>query len=159
MMKIRLIALMSLAGVIALSGCTVGPDYKRPTLDVPLEYRQISKEVEDNAQWLTARWWTQYQDPAIDALVSSAIKNNRTLQQTMSNVEKAAAAVTVARADLFPQLNYQAMRCVSARVSTLLWVKRSKGNLSVRKKSWLVHHGKSTCGAKSAGKLKVLRRL
>ncbi len=107
MMKIRLIALMSLAGVIALSGCTVGPDYKRPTLDVPLEYRQISKEVEDNAQWLTARWWTQYQDPAIDALVSSAIKNNRTLQQTMSNVEKAAAAVTVARADLFPQLNYQ----------------------------------------------------
>ena len=73
-MKIRLIALMSLAGVIALSGCTVGPDYKRPTLDVPLECRQISKEVEDNAQWLTARWWTQYQDPAIDALVSSAIK-------------------------------------------------------------------------------------
>ena len=106
-MKIRLIALMSLAGVVALSGCTVGPDYKRPMLDVPLEYRQISKEVEDNAQWLTARWWTQYQDPAIDALVSSAIKNNRTLQQTMSNVEKAAAAVTVARADLFPQLNYQ----------------------------------------------------
>ena len=76
-MKIRLIALMSLAGVIALSGCTVGPDYKRPTLDVPLEYRQISKEVEDNAQWLTARWWTQYQDPAIDALVSSAIKKQQ----------------------------------------------------------------------------------
>lgn len=106
-MKKRFLSISLLAATVILAGCTVGPDYRRPSLDVPLEFRQISKEVEDNGQWLTARWWTQYQDPAIDYLVSNSIKNNRTLQKTMANVEKAAAALTVARSDLFPQLNYQ----------------------------------------------------
>lgn len=53
-----------------------------------------------------ARWWTEYHDPNLDFFVSKAIANNRTLQQTMANVERAAAALTTARANLFPQLNY-----------------------------------------------------
>ncbi len=67
-MKIRLIRIDVIGRCDCAERLHGRPDYKRPTLDVPLEYRQISKEVEDNAQWLTARWWTQYQDPAIDAL-------------------------------------------------------------------------------------------
>ena len=86
-------------------------------------------------------------------LYQALLKTTERCSRLCVEREKAAAAVTAARADLFPQLNYQgdAMRQRQS-INTLLWVKRSKGNLSVRKKSWLVHHGKSTCGAKSAGK-------
>lgn len=97
-----LLALTSL-----LAGCAVGPDYERPLVPVPDAYRKINGTI-DASNWLTARWWMQYNDPGLNQLVSAAIANNRTLQQTMANVEKAAAALTVSRANLFPQLNYQA---------------------------------------------------
>ncbi len=98
---------MSALSALMLSGCMVGPDYVRPSLDVPFEFRSIPGQAEfENSEWLTARWWTEYKDPSLDFLVTNAIKNNRTLQQTMANVEKAAAALTVARSSLFPQLDY-----------------------------------------------------
>lgn len=92
-------------GTALLTGCAVGPDYSRPYVPVPKHYREIS-ETQQNPAMLKARWWTEFGDENLDFFVSKAIANNRTLQQTMANVEKAAAALTVARANLFPQLNY-----------------------------------------------------
>ena len=88
-----------------LTGCAVGPDYNRPYVPVPKDYRHVRGE-ETDVNLLKARWWTEYHDPNLDFFVSKAIANNRTLQQTMANVERAAAALTTARANLFPQLNY-----------------------------------------------------
>lgn len=88
-----------------LTGCAVGPDYDRPYVPVPKDYRHIQGE-EAGLGLLKARWWTEYNDPNLDFFVSKAIANNRTLQQTMANVERAAAQLTVARSNLFPQLNY-----------------------------------------------------
>ncbi len=88
-----------------LTGCAVGPDYDRPYVPVPKDYRHIQGEEADLGL-LKARWWTEYNDPNLDFFVSKAIANNRTLQQTMANVERAAAQLTVARSNLFPQLNY-----------------------------------------------------
>lgn len=88
-----------------LTGCAAGPDYDRPYVPVPKDYRHIQGE-EAGLGLLKARWWTEYNDPNLDFFVSKAIANNRTLQQTMANVERAAAQLTVARSNLFPQLNY-----------------------------------------------------
>lgn len=73
-----------------LTGCAVGPDYDRPYVPVPKDYRHIQSEEADLGL-LKARWWTEYNDPNLDFFVSKAIANNRTLQQTMANVERAAA--------------------------------------------------------------------
>ena len=100
-----LILAMAVSSALFLSSCAVGPDYERPVVPVPENFRNIHGQV-DASNWLTARWWRQYNDPALDYLVSKAIANNRTLQQTMANVEKAAAQVTVSRSSLFPQLSY-----------------------------------------------------
>ena len=100
-----LILAAAVSSALFLSSCAVGPDYERPVVPVPENFRNIHGQV-DASNWLTARWWRQYNDPALDYLVSKAIANNRTLQQTMANVEKAAAQVTVSRSSLFPQLSY-----------------------------------------------------
>ncbi|WP_304854608.1 efflux transporter outer membrane subunit [uncultured Parasutterella sp.] len=100
-----LILAAAVSSALFLSSCAVGPDYERPAVPVPENFRNIHGQV-DASNWLTARWWRQYNDPALDYLVSKAIANNRTLQQTMANVEKAAAQVTVSRSSLFPQLSY-----------------------------------------------------
>ena len=76
-----------------LTGCAVGPDYNRPYVPVPKDYRHVRGE-ETDVNLLKARWWTEYHDPNLDFFVSKAIANNRTLQQTMANVERAAAALT-----------------------------------------------------------------
>ena len=112
-------------GTALLTGCAVGPDYSRPYVPVPKHYREIS-ETQQNPAMLKARWWTEFGDENLDFFVSKAIANNRTLQQTMANVEKAAAALTVARANLFPQLNYSGAasnpKQVLIRRQALPWV-------------------------------------
>ena len=107
-MRSRLLILASaISSAILLTACAVGPDYQRPVVPVPENFRSIQGQV-DASNWLKARWWTLYNDPSLNYLVSKAIANNRTLQQTLANVEKAAAQLTVANSNLFPQLNYQA---------------------------------------------------
>lgn len=97
--------LLAALGAALLTGCAVGPDYTRPYVPVPKHYREIS-ETQQTPAMLKARWWTEFGDQNLDFFVSKAIANNRNLQQTMANVEKAAAQLTVARSNLFPQLNY-----------------------------------------------------
>jgi multidrug efflux system outer membrane protein len=95
---------VSVAAAI-LTGCTVGPDYTRPQVYIPEVYRSVSGQT-DVGNWLDSRWWTQYGSSQLDVLVSAALVHNRTLLQSLANVEKAAAALTVSRSDLFPQLSY-----------------------------------------------------
>ncbi len=97
---------MACTAALLLTGCAIGPDYVQPYLNMPMDYRTISGEALQNTEWLNAQWWKEYGDEGLDTLISCALANNRTLQQTMANVEKAAAAVTVTRSALFPQLGY-----------------------------------------------------
>lgn len=98
--------LLPVTAALILSSCAVGPDYQRPEVYVPHAYRTIGGEETDVQNWLDVCWWKEYGSTTLDQLVSSALANNRNLQQTMANVERAAAALTIARSDLFPQLNY-----------------------------------------------------
>ncbi len=109
-MRLRRVQLLAVtaASALLISGCMVGPDYVRPEVDVPETFRAMPGKTFEAEQWLKARWWTEYGDPALNQLVSKALENNRTLQQTMANVEMAAASVTVARSALFPQVDYSA---------------------------------------------------
>lgn len=104
-MRRGLLRLLPVAAALALAGCAVGPDYQRPEVDVPQQYRPVQSTV-DYSQWLDERWWQQYGSDTLNRLVAATLKNNLTLKQVMANVERAAAALTISRADLFPQLGY-----------------------------------------------------
>ena len=94
------------AAVAALSGCMMGPDYRRPDLPVPETYRYIPDSASQQA--LDSRWWEDFGDPVLNGMVEEAIVNNRDLRAALANAEKAAAAIMMARSDLFPQISLNA---------------------------------------------------
>lgn len=96
-----------LAGVTALSllisGCMMGPDYRRPDMPTPQSYRFMPDQA--SLQALDSRWWEDFGDPVLNGMVEEAIANNKDLKAALANSEKAAAAIMQTRAGLFPQIN------------------------------------------------------
>ena len=103
----RALALVRLATLAALTvgatGCMVGPDYVRPKVDTPAEYRFQFREVQATAN---TQWWRQFNDPVLDDLITQALSHNWNAKIAAANVEAAAATLMQARAPLFPQLGY-----------------------------------------------------
>src|SRR5262249_18726586 len=89
----------------ALSACTVGPDYRRPDVDVPSAWRLGPTEA---AEISNVSWWDQFRDPVLSNLVRTALANNKDLKIATANVEQAAAQYGIARSAQFPQVNANA---------------------------------------------------
>lgn len=89
----------------SLAGCMVGPDYRRPTVDIPDSFRYGEKDARDTAN---CEWWRQFQDPALDGLIVEALANNKSVRIAAANIEQAAGLLTQTRAPLFPQASYGA---------------------------------------------------
>src|SRR5512135_463897 len=89
--------------MLLLTGCMVGPDYTRPSIDVPSAFLYEEKEARDTAN---TEWWKQFQDPVLDALIAEALANNRNVRIAAANIEQAAAVLTQTRSPLFPQVGY-----------------------------------------------------
>ena len=85
---------------LSLGGCTVGPDYVRPAVDTPPSWRITDAEAKDAAN---ATWWGQFNDPVLDSLVRTALRENLDLQIAAARVDEFAGRYGFVRADLFPQ--------------------------------------------------------
>jgi outer membrane protein, multidrug efflux system len=85
-----------------LAGCTVGPDYTRPEVIVPADWRN-SPERGDSLGDLG--WWELFKDPALYELIATAVVANRDLQVAVARVLESRAQLGVARAAQFPQVN------------------------------------------------------
>jgi multidrug efflux system outer membrane protein len=93
---------LALLAAAALAGCmTVGPDYRRPAVEVPAQYPAAAESA---AAPLRADWWKLYGDATLDALVESARKNNSDLQLAAARVQEAEGALREARAAFFPDV-------------------------------------------------------
>ncbi len=108
--------------VAVLSGCLLGPDYERPQVELPENYRTPSTLsatagtpssnpgagpfVPANVS-LTA-WWTLFNDPVLNQLVESAQKNNADVQIAVARLAQAQALARQAGASLYPTLNMTA---------------------------------------------------
>lgn len=96
-------ALVTLALMLLMAGCTVGPDYARPPLDVPQTFANADRDANQTAN---IDWWRQYGDPELDALIAEALTGNRDMAIAAANIEQAAAVFTQSRSPLFPQIGY-----------------------------------------------------
>src|SRR5438128_5052912 len=85
-----------------LSACMVGPDYRRPEVDVPAAWRLGATEA---GELSNIAWWDQFQDPVLSNLVRTALANNKDLEIATANVDQAAAHYGIARSAQFPQVN------------------------------------------------------
>jgi outer membrane protein, multidrug efflux system len=112
-----LFLLMAVAG---LTGCTVGPNYKRPAADVPVTYRGSTTEQAAPAPASTQppaakpeprspslgdeKWWEVFQDKELQALIRTALKNNYDVRIAATRVLQAQAQLGITRADQFPSV-------------------------------------------------------
>ncbi len=88
--------------VWGLGGCMVGPDYVRPP--APTAERWLSSDPRLGGEGVdTAQWWHAFGDPALDALVDTAYRQNLTLRAAGLRVIEAQARRGIAIGGLFPQ--------------------------------------------------------
>ncbi|MDD2335268.1 MAG: efflux transporter outer membrane subunit [Geobacteraceae bacterium] len=96
--------LATLSGVLMLGGCVVGSDYRKPDLQLPSTWQapQSGKLAGINS------WWARFDDPALNALLQAAQKDNPTLAKATAAIEKARASRSSAEASFWPSLNVSA---------------------------------------------------
>ena len=85
--------------VIWVVGCMVGPDYKRPSVDTPANWRFEDKEARDLAN---TAWWEQFNDPVLNGLVATALKENKDLLIATARVEEFFGRYFSTRGEQFP---------------------------------------------------------
>jgi multidrug efflux system outer membrane protein len=90
-----------------LVGCAVGPKYRRPAVQTPAGYRDLSENPQlqsQTASYADLPWWQVFQDPKLQELIRTALKQNYDLQLATERINAARAQVTVTRSSLFPQV-------------------------------------------------------
>ncbi len=111
--KLRIMkhALLSLAPIVtlALAGCAVGPNYKRPTTETPAHYKAEAlgswKEGQPGDHVPKGDWWNIFGDQTLNDLQGRATGANQELKAAIARVEQARATARVARSELLPTLN------------------------------------------------------
>ena len=84
-------------------GCTVGPNYKRPKVDTPSVYR--ADQGQAGASLGNEKWWTVFDDPQLQELIRTAVRENYDVRIAAARVLQAQAVLGITRADQFPTIN------------------------------------------------------
>lgn len=97
--------LLTLSAVFVLAGCSLAPDYQRPTLPVPQQF-SLSQNALVSAPvgYQDTGWRSFFVDSQVKALIGEALVNNRDLRMAVLKVQEARAQYGVTDADRYPQL-------------------------------------------------------
>jgi len=87
-------------------GCAVGPNYKRPSLNTPSEFRGSASTSATNSL-ADLPWWEIFKDETLHELIRTALTNNYDLRIAIMRVEQSRAVLIENRAAFFPQLDYR----------------------------------------------------
>jgi multidrug efflux system outer membrane protein len=98
-------ALMLALVAISLSGCLVGPVYKRPAVPAPAVFR--GQTSEDSLSVADQAWWNIYTDPLLEDLIKEGLKNNYDLRTAIARTQEAHAYVGVARSAYYPSVGFE----------------------------------------------------
>ncbi|HYQ91284.1 MAG TPA: efflux transporter outer membrane subunit, partial [Candidatus Competibacteraceae bacterium] len=98
-MRKRLAVVLS---ALLLSACMVGPDYERPAIETPKDWRFPTAAL---ATVANTRWWQQFQDPVLNRLVQVALQENQDLKIATARIDQFVGQYAVVRSQRFPQLS------------------------------------------------------
>ncbi len=92
--------------LVAVTGCTVGPNYKRPPVNSPDSFRGLAPGLPPQtiASYADEKWWTVFQDQQLQALIHKALANNYDVRIAATRVLQAQASLGITRANQFPML-------------------------------------------------------
>jgi NodT family efflux transporter outer membrane factor (OMF) lipoprotein len=88
----------------AISGCAIGPNYSKPSTQVPEQWKEagdwVVAQPKDAAP--KGKWWEAFNDPVLNGLEEQVEVSNQTLAAAEARYRQARAAVQSARSQLFP---------------------------------------------------------
>ncbi|HEV2380074.1 MAG TPA: efflux transporter outer membrane subunit [Terriglobia bacterium] len=124
--------------MLTSSACMVGPNYKRPTAEVPAAFKEPPtdnpdeinrwKPAQPNEAAVRGKWWEIYNDPQLNALEEQVSISNQNVLLAAAQFREAADAVRIARSALFPTITTSPSYTRSSSSSTLF--NASLGNLT-----------------------------
>jgi len=89
--------------IVVLAGCAVGPNYKRPAVSVPTDYRAAMPAPNLPVSSLgNENWWQVYQDPVLVQLIHTALRQNYDVRIAATRVLEAQAQLGITRANQLP---------------------------------------------------------
>jgi multidrug efflux system outer membrane protein len=103
MRKFTAIALLPL---LFVSGCNLGPKYKRPTFQPPATFYTDQQATATSAADLG--WWEVFKDPVLQSLIKEAVEKNYDLRLAVARVEQQQALLGVTHSQYYPQVGYDA---------------------------------------------------
>src|SRR5271169_1781811 len=106
-MKKRTSCIAAMLASSLINGCAVGPNYHRPVVQPPTAYRDLSENPQLQAQtasYADLPWWQVFQDPQLQELIRTALKQNYDLQLATERINASRAQLVVTRSNLFPQV-------------------------------------------------------
>ena len=98
-------------GLVALlvCGCKLGPNYKRPDVTVPSQYRgeppTPSGQTQPGQLFGEMQWESVFQDQVLQSLIKEALTNNYDIRIAATRVLEANANLGIVRSNQFPNLN------------------------------------------------------
>ncbi len=108
--NVRFVALTShlLLTVFLLTGCAVGPNYARPTVAIPAQFKEAAigwKIAQPNDQSDRGPWWECFNDPQLNALITRGNASNQEIAGYEARYREARALVAQVRSHYFPVVN------------------------------------------------------
>jgi multidrug efflux system outer membrane protein len=90
----------------AAAGCTLGPNYKRPSVPTPPTWREMP--VTEAESLANTPWWELFDDPVLQDLIRVALAENKDLKIAVERIEEARARYGFTKADLWPHVDLNA---------------------------------------------------
>lgn len=93
--------------VMLLAGCAVGPNYKRPAIEVPVAHRDAGSvsAVTEGKSVAETPWQSLFNDPEINDLVETALKENFDIRMAAERIEQARAQFGISASRQYPTVD------------------------------------------------------
>ncbi len=117
-MTARTIAIV--ISLVTAGGCTIGKDYQRPPVEIPLQWIHEAERTRETAN---ALWWRQFDDPVLDELIDTALRENKDVALAAARVGQYLGTYRSTRGTLFPRIeaDVQASRQRVTREGAAPW--------------------------------------
>jgi multidrug efflux system outer membrane protein len=101
--------LAALTVLTALAGCVEGPNYRRPPVPVPADFRnQVPDQPATTTSLGDEKWWTVFHDPELQTLIRTALQQNYDVRIAAANILQAQEQLIITRSNQFPSVSGQA---------------------------------------------------
>lgn len=100
----KLVKIVALVIIVPLAGCMMGPNFQKPDVATPHNFRFAESEPEAAAN---LKWWKLFNDPVLNSLIITALTDNKDAMIAAGRIEEARASLGFTRADQYPRLDIE----------------------------------------------------